>query len=221
MRSAILFLVCCAVVVPVVAQEADKQGPPMKVTVLNVCTPTEAEQKQISLVLAQISLAPKFAADFEISRGHSTLEQSTSDFVRVRRDLSGGAFMAAQYLFSREGETSRETIVLFSREAKDVTQIALEDKVTSPVKPADLLAANTPVTRISMERFGKPHLVLTRCTDVDQSKYEPLFRTASRIMAEYRVASGARQIVPAEVGRLSLGVGPGYRPPRVKPMKKR
>jgi hypothetical protein len=55
----------------------------------------------------------------------------------------------------------------------------------------------------------------------DQTKYEPLFNSATEIMTTYRTALGVREIVPAELGRLSLGVGPGYRAPRVKPMEKR
>ena len=89
------------------------------------------------------------------------------------------------------------------------------------VDAASLLATNTPVTRISLERFAKSHLVLARCENVDQSKYESLFKMASDIMALYRAETGARAIVPADLGRLTLGVGPGYRPPKVKPMVKR
>ena len=198
-----------------------KQNPPVKVTVLNVCTPSEDEQKEIATALASVPRQPHFSSDFEIARGHSTVEGVGSDWVRIRRDFPGGPFSVGQFLFSGEGAATRETVVLVSREAKGVTQIALEDKTTSPVTPAMLLAANTPADRISLERFGKPHLVLARCVDVDQSKYEPLFKTASEIMAAYRSATGAREIVPAEIGRVSLGVGPGYRAPKVKPMEKK
>jgi hypothetical protein len=197
------------------------QEPPVKVNVLNVCTPSDEEQKEMATALAQVSRQPKFGSDFEVSRGHSTLEDSTSDWVRVRREFAGGPFTTAQYSFSKEKDGTREGLVLFSREAKGVTQIALEDKVTTPVDAASLLATNTPANRISLERFGKPHLVLARCEAVDQSKYEPLFRTATDVMATYRAVTGAREIVPSELGRLSLGVGPGYRPPKVKPMVKR
>lgn len=200
---------------------AQKQEPPVKVSVLNVCTPSDEEQKEFAAAFAQIARQPRFAADFEVARGHSSLEDTTSDWVRIRREFSGGPFNAAQYLFSKEKAATRETLVFFSREAKGVTQIALEDKVTTPVDAASLLATNTPVTRISLERFAKSHLVLARCENVDQSKYESLFKMASDIMALYRAETGARAIVPAELGRLTLGVGPGYRPPKVKPMVKR
>lgn len=200
---------------------SQRQEPPVKVNVLNVCTPSEEEQKEIATALSQVSRQPRFAADFEVSRGHSTLEDSSSDWVRIRREFSAGPFANAQYTFSKEKDGTREGLVVFSREAKGVTQIALEDKVTSAVNAASLLATNTPANRISLERFGRSHLVLARCESVDQSKYEPLFRTATDLMSTYRTVTGAREIVPTELGRLSLGVGPGYRPPKVKPMVKR
>ena len=110
-------------------------------------------------------------------------------------------------------------VVLFARDPKDVSQIALEDTVTAPVQPAALLTTNTPASHISIERMAKPHVVLARCPDADQSGVEPLFAQASEVMATYRHVTGAREIVPAEIDRLSLGVGPGYRAPKVKPMK--
>ncbi len=198
-----------------------KQNPPVRLTVLNVCTPTDDEQKEIAAALASIPRQPRFSADFEVARGHSTVEGVGSDWVRIRRDFPGGPFSVGQFLFSGEGAATRETVVLVSREAKGVTQIALEEKTTSPVTPSMLLESNTPADRISLERFGKPHLVLARCAGADQTKYEPLFKAATDIMAAYRSATGARQIVPAEIARLSLGVGPGYRAPKVKPMEKK
>lgn len=216
--------ICVAVLVaPLAAQQAarHKQAPAVKVNVLNVCAPADEEQQEISTALAAVPRQPRFSADFEVSRGHSALEGASSDWVRIRRDFASGPFSVGQFLFSSDAQVSRETVVLFSKEAKGVTQIALEDKATAPVTASALLSTNTPVHRISLERFGKPHLVLARCPDGDQSKYEALFKTASEIISAYRTASGAREIVPAELGRLSLGVGPGYRPPRVKPMTKR
>ena len=200
---------------------AQEKGPPVKLTVLNVCSPTPAEQKEIASALARVPRQPRFAADFEVARGHTTVEQISSNWVRVRRDMEDGGFTAAQYVYSREKEVSRETVVFFSRDTKDVSQIALEDSVTAPVGPASLLESNTPATRISLERIGKPHLVLERCPNADQSAMEPLFASASQLMRDYRVATGARELVPSEVQRLELGVGPGYRPPKVRPMKKR
>lgn len=221
-RSVLISSVLLVVAAPAQQSPSHKsQEPPVKVNVLNVCTPSDEEQKEMAAALAQVSRQPKFGTDFEVSRGHSSLADSTSDWVRVRREFTGGPFTTAQYSFSKEKDGTREGLVLFSREAKGVTQIALEDKVTTPVDPASLLSTNTPASRISLERFGKSHLVLARCEAADQSKYEPLFRTATDVMATYRAATGAKEIVPPELGRLSLGVGPGYRPPKVKPMVKR
>lgn len=204
------------------AQQASpaSQNPPVKVSVLNVCTPTEPEQKEIAAALATIPRQPRFSPDFEVARGHSTVEGVASDWVRIRHDFAGGPFGVGQFSFTSDARASTETVVLVSKEAKGVTQIVLEDKATAPVTAASLLATNTPVTRISLERFGKPHLVLARCPQGDQSQYEPLFKTASEIMSAYRTSSGAREIVPAELGRLTMG-GPGYRPPKVKPMGKK
>ena len=204
------------------AQQASppKQTPEVKVNVLNVCSPTEEEQKEISTALASIPRQARFSGDFEVARGH-TLEGGASDWVRIRRDYGSGPFGVAQFLFTSDAKASRETAVFVSKEAKGVTQIALEDNATPPVNASTLLATNTPVSRISLERFGKPHLVLARCPEGDQSKYEPLFKSASEIMSTYRTASGAREIVPAELGRLNMGVGPGARPPKVKPMGKK
>jgi hypothetical protein len=200
---------------------AQEKGPPVKLTVLNVCSPTAAEQKEIASALARVPRQPRFAADFEVARGHTTVEGIPSNWVRVRRDLAEGPISAAQYVYSREDEVSRETVVLFVKDVKEVTQIALEDTVTAPVRPASLLSSNTPATRISLERLGKPHLVLERCPSADQASMAPLFDSASQLMQVYRTATGAREIVPAEVGRMELGVGPGYRAPKVKPMQKR
>ena len=223
MRLAATLICVAASAITTAAQQPvrPKQTPQVQLTVLNVCTPTEDEQKEIAAALASVPRPPRFSADFEVARGHSTVEGVGSDWVRIRRDFPGGPFSVGQFLFSSEGTATRETVVLVSREAKGVTQIALEEKTTSPVTPAMLLAANTPAERISLERFGKPHLVLARCAEGDQSRYEPLFKAATDIMAAYRTATGAREIVPAEMSRLSLGVGPGYRAPKVKPMGKK
>jgi hypothetical protein len=215
------FLLTCGLCVAAVAQQP-KPAPPIKVNVLNVCAPSADEQKEFAAALAALPGEPRFSADYEVARGHTTVEGPPSDWVRVRRDLTGhGRWTAAQFLFSTTSNNVREVTVFFSRETKGVTQVSLEDKITSAAPPASILAANTPVSRISLERFGKPHLVLTRCTDVDQSAYEPLFRTASGLMATYRAALDARQIVSGEIGRQRLSDEDGRRPPRVKPLSPR
>src|SRR5260221_10258735 len=47
--------------------------PQVKVNMLNVCSPSAAEQKEIAAALERIPKEPLFGADFEISRGRSTL----------------------------------------------------------------------------------------------------------------------------------------------------
>jgi hypothetical protein len=71
-----------------------------------------------------------------------------------------------------------------------------------------MVAANTPVNRIRLERFGKSSVALARCNDSDkgpapdQSAYEPLFRTGSEILANYRRLLGAKRTVTAELAQI-------------------
>ncbi len=200
------------------AQQA-KQEPPIRVNILNVCAPSPDEQKEIAGALARIPRQLKFGADYEVSRGHTTIEGPGSDWVRVRREYAADpVWRSAQFSFSTDPGSSRETLVFFARDARNVTQLAVEDRVTPSSAAATVLAADTPASRISLERVGKPHLVVARCPDSDQSALETLFRTASEIMTAYRAGLNARQIIPGELGRLQLGDEGGRRPPRVKHM---
>ena len=108
----------------------------MKVNVLNVCSPSPDEQKEIGAALAKIPRQPQFASDFEVSRGRSTLsdtpdflkmgataqvspEVATSNYVRVRREFAGKAlFSTVQYSFSQDAKNLVETLVLRLREPK-------------------------------------------------------------------------------------------------------
>ena len=55
-----------------------------------------------------------------------------------------------------------------------------------------MLATNTPVSHIRLERFGKSSIALARCMATeagpapDQSAYEPLFASASAVVSDYR-----------------------------------
>ena len=75
--------------------------------------------------------------------------------------------------------------------------------------PASMLAASSPANRIKLERFGKSSVVLARCTGTeggpapDQSAYEPLFASASSILANYRMLLKARRTVPDELARVA------------------
>ena len=53
------------------------QQPPVKVNVLNVCAPSADDQKELSSALAKIPAKPAFSKDYEVARGHSTLDPST------------------------------------------------------------------------------------------------------------------------------------------------
>ncbi len=216
-----MFLLLWAMAAP--AQEQKKnaapQQPPMRVNVLNVCSPAAAEQKEIAAALARIPQSTSFGRDYEVSRGHTTTDSGTgSDWVRIRREFPHAMpLLAVQFSYSSDSQETQETAVFYSREAKDVMQVALEDTVSAGSSPAAVLAADTPVSHIRIERYGKTSLVLARCPGADQAALEPLFRTASQIMSAYRSRLNVRQIVPAELGRLSDG---GRRPINVKPMSK-
>ncbi len=194
---------------------------------LNVCTPSAAEQKEIAAALARIPKQPLFSADFEVSRGRSTLtdmpsfltagqpghvagEPSVASYVRIRREFSVQALFArAQYSFSNDGANMVETLVLHVRDPKDLIQVAIEDSASSVTSSDAMLASNTPANRIRLERFGKSSIALARCSAadsgaaIDQSAYEPLFRTASDVLANYRALLNVKKIVPEELANIS------------------
>jgi hypothetical protein len=199
----------------------------VKVNVLNVCTPSAADQKEIAAALAHIPKQPLFASDFEISRGRSTLtdtpnflqpgqsaivsgEPSVASYVRIRHEFSVQAFFSSvQYSFSNDGHNMVETLVLRVRDPKELMQVSLEDSASSVTSPADMLAVNNPVSRIRLERFGTSSVALARCTASaeggtapDQSAYEPLFRNASEVLTNYRALLGVRRTVPEELAKV-------------------
>src|SRR5260370_41336065 len=112
----------------VMAAMAWAQQPPVKVNVLNVCAPSADEQKELSSALAKVPGKPVFSADYEVSRGHSTLDTSTpipgmpplppgavsaANYVRVRREFPGATlFSNVQYSFSVDAMIIVETLVL-------------------------------------------------------------------------------------------------------------
>jgi hypothetical protein len=202
------------------------QTPPVKVNVINVCTPSVDEQKELTSALAKVPAKLTFASDYEVARGHSTLDQSTAipgmqplppgasssaDWVRVRREFPASApFANAQYSFSVDSKNMIETVVLRLREPKDLMQISIEDSASSVTSPTAMLSTNTPVSRIKLERFGKPSVVLARCSGaegpaIDQTAYEPIFKAASSIMSRYRDELRVRRMVPQELARLGWG----------------
>lgn len=214
------------------AQEPPKdasQQPQVKVNMLNVCTPSADEQKEIAAALAKIPKQPLFAADFEVSRGRSTLtdmpamlgagqanhiagEPSVASYVRMRKEFSVQAtFSSVQYSFSNDGNTMVETLVLHVRDPKDLMQVSLEDSASAVTRAEAMLISNTPVSRVRLERFGKSSVALARCETtasgqpIDQSAYEPLFRSASEVLANYRALLGVKKIVPEELAKIGSG----------------
>jgi hypothetical protein len=182
---------------------AKKDQPQVRVNYLNVCTPSEDEQKEIRTALSSIP-ATKFTPDFEISRGRSSLEQApTANWVRVRREFAPTVpYIAAQYAITVDEKAIIETLVFRSREAKDVLQVQLEETVTGAQDVKSVLDSDTPVNRMKLERFGKASVVLSRCPTADQTEYEPLFRQASQVLANYRRAMGIKHLVPRELAML-------------------
>lgn len=194
---------------------------------LNVCTPSAEEQKEIAAALARVPKQPLFGADFEVSRGRSTLsempailaagqpghvpgEASIASYVRVRREFSVQAlFSSVQYSFSNDGQNMIETLVFHVRDPKDLIEVSLEDSASSVTSAQAMLTSNNPVSHMRLERFGKSSVALARCSATaegpapDQSAYEPLFRGASDVLANYRTLLNVKTIVPDELGKIS------------------
>jgi hypothetical protein len=225
----ILTLAGFLLALPAVSQQAPENPstqPQIKVNMLNVCTPSAEEQKEIAAALARVPKQPLFAADFEISHGVSTLtdapnflqpghnaqmsdEQSVARYVRIRREFAVQAlFASVQYSFSNDGQNMVETLVLHVRDPKDLIQVSMEDSASAISSAENMVAANTPASRVRLERFGKSSIALARCSGSengpapDQSAYEPLFRNASEVLANYRGLLGVRRTVPAELAQI-------------------
>ncbi len=208
------------------AETPASQQPQVKVNMLNVCTPSAEEQKEIAAALAKVPKQPLFGTDFEVSRGRSTLtdmpamlqagapghvagEPSVASYVRIRREFSVQAlFSLVQYSFSNDGQTMVETLVLHVRDPKDLIQVSLEDSASAVTSSETMLASNTPVNRVRLERFGKSSVALARCQAAeggpapDQSAYEPLFRSASEVLTNYRGLLGVKTVVPDELAKI-------------------
>jgi hypothetical protein len=201
--------------------------PQVKVNVLNVCTPSAEEQKEIASALARIPKQPLFTTDFEITRGRSTLtdmpsfmpagtnghvagEPSVASYVRMRREFSVQAtFASVQYSFSDDGQNMIETLVLHVRDPKDLIEVSLEDTASSVVAAEAMLTSPAAASRVRLERFGKSSIALARCQASlegpapDQTAYEPLFRGASEVLGNYRNLLGVKMMVPEELAKIS------------------
>jgi hypothetical protein len=227
------------------APEPPSNQPQVKVNLLNVCTPSAEEQKEIAAALARIPKQPLFSQDFEVSHGRATLAdspnflkpgQSTqisdddaiSRYVRIRHEFSVQAlFATVQYSFSDDGHSMVETLVLHVRDPKDLIQVSLEDSASSIGSAENMLAANTPVSRIRLERFGKSSVALARCaasengSAPDQTIYEPLFHGASEVLANYRGLLNVRHLVPAELAQIPGARAKAPEMPKKKPAEEK
>ncbi len=208
------------------AQQTPSQQPQVKVNMLNVCSPSAEDQKELSAALAKVPTKPVFGKDYEVARGHSTLDPNTpmpgmqpmpagaasaANWVRVRHEFPANTpFSNVQYSFSVDADNMVETLVLRVRDPKDLMEVAIEDSASTVTSASVMLSTNTPASRVKLERFGKASVVLARCSSAeghpapDQSAYEPVFHAASEILNRYRDALGVRQMVPQELAHLGV-----------------
>lgn len=196
-----------------------QKQPPIKVNVLNVCTPGSGDQEILRGALAKAKEKALFAGDFEIARGQATLKDApASRYVRLRRDLEPQSpWETAQYSMSRDTQRTIETLVLRMRDPKEFHELSIEDQVSSEAASAAVvLSSDTPASRVRVERIGKSSVALAQCPEVDQSAYQPLFAQASEIMAHYRKEMGLRTEFKADINWLDGG---GQKP--VKAQKRR
>src|SRR6266571_1770082 len=107
--------------------------PQVKVNYLNVCTPGTEEQAIIKSALAAVQPKPVFSADFEISRGRTSLKDAPdAKYVRLRRDFAAEApLLTAQYSMSTDTTNTIEILVLRARDPRDFLQVVLENRVTA------------------------------------------------------------------------------------------
>ncbi len=201
------FSILAIVLVPILAlaQEPSAQTQ-VRVTYLNVCTPSPEEKQVLAAALSSIPERVHFAADFEVARGRSTMPDApVSSWVRIRRELAEGPLSSVQYSISVDEHSIVETLVFRVRDPKDVLMLSIQDTVSAGSDIAAVLALNTPANHFKIERFGKSSVALARCPQADQSGFEPLFRQASDLLARYRAILRVRSTVPGDLARLGVG----------------
>jgi hypothetical protein len=232
------FLIGIAATGAAFAQAVPQAPPKVKVNVLNVCNPSPEEQQQIASALSRIPKQPLFNQDFEVDRGQSSLAESANflqpgsgsqpnadatpglaTWVRIRREFAVQAlFSTVQYSFSMDAKNLTETIVFHVRDPKDLLEISIEDSASAVTTPTTMLEANTPANHIKLARFGKPSVVLARCSAPDgsprpdQSAYQPLFQSASGVVSQYRTVLAARRLIPEELARITPPAASGSKP---------
>ncbi len=134
-----------------------QQQPEVKVNVLNVCSPSAEDRKELSAALAKIPAKPTFGKDYEVARGHSTLDPNapipgmqqplppdtaaSADWVRVRREFPASvSFSTVQYSFSVDANNMVETLVMRVRDPKDLMEVAIEDNASSVTSASVMLS---------------------------------------------------------------------------------
>ena len=191
-----------------IAAVAQQEQPQVRMNYVNVCTPSAEDQTALKNALTKVSGKPAFSQDFEVSHGRTTLKDApVSRFVRLRRDFAPESLlMTAQYSMSADEKTIIETLVLRLRDPKEFHEVSIEDRVTAgSAAPLVVLSTDTPAARIRIERLGKSSVTLSRCEGTDQSAYEPFFKQASELMANYRGALGLRTTFRSDVSWLTEG----------------
>lgn len=214
----ILPAVCTAQQQPSPTPTPAESKPQVKVNYLNVCTPGTEEQAILKGALAAVQAKPAFSADFEISRGRTTLKDAPeAKYVRLRRDFAAESpLLTAQYSMSTDTTNTIEILVLRPRDPKDFLEVVMENRVSAgAAAPLAVLQSDTPTSRVRIERLNKSSAVLTRCQEVDQSDYEPVFHQASDIMAQYRAALGLRNAFRSDIAWLNPVAKPAT--PKGKP----
>jgi hypothetical protein len=203
------------------AQQPQPEGPQIRVNIIQVCTPPEADAREMAAALARIPRQARFAADFEVARGRSSRPEPASRWVRIRREFVPGAPVSTvQYSFSVDEEQMVQTLVFHLRDSRDVLQVVIESALAAGAgEPATLLAEDRPADHIKIERFGRPSTALRACPAADQSAYAGIFDEATAALARYSALLGVRATVPPELGRAAAPPR-AQRPPAAAGVKK-
>jgi len=185
-------------------QAATKQTK-VRVNYLNVCTPTADDQATLLAALKRVPLDPRFAPDFEASHGLVTMKDApTAKYVRLRHDMAeGSAFTAAQYSLSADKDNLVETLVLHPKDVKDFLSLTLEATASAAAPATSMVASQTPVNRIKMERFGKSSIVVAKCEQADQTALAPLFDAGSSVLDAYRTGMRIQSSLASELRWIS------------------
>src|SRR5262249_55338831 len=141
------------------------------------------------------------------SCGITMKDSPYANYVRVRRDFAPESpLLTAQYSMSTDSAITIEILVLRPRDPKEFLEVVMENRVSAgAAAPLAVLQSDTPTSRVRIERLNKSSAVLTRCQEVDQSAYEPVFHQASSIMAQYRAVLGLRNAFRADIVWLNPG----------------